>query len=74
LTLDEWVNKMHAFDPYKEMEESEVGVYYLHKEDHALPNIINPEHKEGNEVWKFFFDGSRSRQGFEGGAMLVSPQ
>ncbi|KAH9324943.1 hypothetical protein KI387_005121, partial [Taxus chinensis] len=25
LTLDEWENKVHAFDPYQEVEESELG-------------------------------------------------
>ncbi|KAH9310538.1 hypothetical protein KI387_025573, partial [Taxus chinensis] len=74
LTLDEWARKRHAFDPYKEMEEDELGFYYLYEENHPLPDIIKPEHKDNNEVWKFLFDGSRSRQGAGGGAMLVSPQ
>ncbi|KAH9332191.1 hypothetical protein KI387_044335, partial [Taxus chinensis] len=74
LTLDEWVVKRHAFDPYKEMEESELGVYYLYEENHPLPSIIKLEHKDDNEVWKLFFDGLRSRKGAKGGAMIVSPQ
>ncbi|KAH9316111.1 hypothetical protein KI387_024738, partial [Taxus chinensis] len=49
LTLNEWVVKRHAFDPYKEMEESELGVYCLHEENHPLPDIIKPEYKDDNE-------------------------
>ncbi|KAH9318868.1 hypothetical protein KI387_020637, partial [Taxus chinensis] len=74
LTLNEWVNKRHASDPYKEMEEYEIGVYCLHEDIHPLANITKPDHKDDNEVWKLFFDGSISRQGAKGGAMLVSPQ
>ncbi|KAH9315068.1 hypothetical protein KI387_023695, partial [Taxus chinensis] len=49
LSLDEWVNKRHDFDPYKEMEESKLGVYCLHEENHPLLDIIKPEHKDDNE-------------------------
>ncbi|KAH9317519.1 hypothetical protein KI387_019288, partial [Taxus chinensis] len=49
LTLDEWVNKRHAFDPYKEMEESELGVYYFDEENHLVPNIIKQDHKDNIE-------------------------
>lgn len=30
-TLDEWASKVHSFDPYKKIEESELGVYYMHE-------------------------------------------
>ncbi|KAH9313179.1 hypothetical protein KI387_028214, partial [Taxus chinensis] len=49
LTLDEWKNKRHDFDPYKEMEESELGVYYLHEENQPLLDIIKTDHKDENE-------------------------
>ncbi|KAH9296663.1 hypothetical protein KI387_044243 [Taxus chinensis] len=74
LTLDEWANKSHEFDPYKEIEESELGVYSVHEENSPIPDIMQPEQKDDNEVWQLFFDGSRSRQGVGGGAMLISPQ
>ncbi|KAH9317716.1 hypothetical protein KI387_019485, partial [Taxus chinensis] len=74
LTLDEWASKVHAFDPYQEIEEFELRVYCLHEENQPLPSITNPDHKDKNEVWKLFFDGSRSRQGAGGGAILISPQ
>ncbi|KAH9310893.1 hypothetical protein KI387_025928, partial [Taxus chinensis] len=74
LTLDEWASKVHAFDPYQEVEESELGVYCIHEESQPIPSITKPNHKDDNEVWQLFFDGSRSRQGAGGGAMLISPQ
>ncbi|KAH9318211.1 hypothetical protein KI387_019980, partial [Taxus chinensis] len=49
LTLDEWANKKYTFDPYKDMEESKLGVYYLHEENHPLPDIIKPNHKDDNK-------------------------
>ncbi|KAH9316976.1 hypothetical protein KI387_018745, partial [Taxus chinensis] len=49
LTLDEWENKRHSFDPYKEMEEAELGIYCLHKENPLLPNITKSDEKDDNE-------------------------
>ncbi|KAH9293915.1 hypothetical protein KI387_040881, partial [Taxus chinensis] len=49
LTLDEWENKVHAFDPYQEIEESELGVYYMHEENQSIPSITKPNHKDDNE-------------------------
>ncbi|KAH9327817.1 hypothetical protein KI387_043751 [Taxus chinensis] len=74
LTLDEWANKVHAFDTYQGIEESELGVYCINEESQPIPSITKPNHKDDNEVWQLFFDGSRSRQGAGGGAVLVSPQ
>ena len=74
LTLDDWANKSHAFDPYREMEESKLGVYCLYEESQCLPDLIKQEYKDDNEVWQLFFDGSRSRQRARGGAMIVSPR
>ncbi|KAH9299889.1 hypothetical protein KI387_044112 [Taxus chinensis] len=74
LTLDEWENKVHDFYPYQEIEESMLGVYYMQEENQPIHSITKPDHKDDNEVWQLFFDGSRSRQGAGGGAMLVSPQ
>ncbi|KAH9296624.1 hypothetical protein KI387_040212, partial [Taxus chinensis] len=69
LTLDEWANKVHASDPYQEVEEFELGVYCIHQEDQPIPRITKPNQNDDNEVWQLFFDGSRSRQGAGGGAM-----
>ncbi|KAH9325500.1 hypothetical protein KI387_005678, partial [Taxus chinensis] len=49
LTLDEWVSKVHAFDPYQEVEESELGVYCIHEESQPIPSITKPNHKDDNE-------------------------
>ncbi|KAH9314930.1 hypothetical protein KI387_023557, partial [Taxus chinensis] len=49
LNLNEWENKRHAFDPYKEMEEYELGIYCLHEENHPLHDITRSDHKDGNE-------------------------
>ncbi|KAH9313846.1 hypothetical protein KI387_022473, partial [Taxus chinensis] len=49
LTLDEWENKVHAFDPYQEIEESELGVYCMHEENQPIPSITKPNHKDDNE-------------------------
>ncbi|KAH9287606.1 hypothetical protein KI387_031723, partial [Taxus chinensis] len=49
LTLDEWENKVHAFDPYQEIEESELGVYCMHEENQPIPSITKPDHKDDNE-------------------------
>ncbi|KAH9298525.1 hypothetical protein KI387_030207, partial [Taxus chinensis] len=49
LNLDEWARKVHDFDPYKEIEEFELGVYYMHEENHPLPSITKPDHKDDNE-------------------------
>lgn len=46
----------------------------MHEENWPLPSITKPNHKDDNEVWQLFFDGSRSRQGVGGGVILVSPQ
>ncbi|KAH9308615.1 hypothetical protein KI387_036526, partial [Taxus chinensis] len=49
LTLDEWACKLHAFDPYKEIEEYELGFYYMHEENQPIPSITKPDHKYDNE-------------------------
>ncbi|KAH9289782.1 hypothetical protein KI387_033899, partial [Taxus chinensis] len=49
LTLDEWENKRHSFDPYMEMEEDELAIYCLHEENPPLPSITKPDHKDDNE-------------------------
>ncbi|KAH9297975.1 hypothetical protein KI387_029657, partial [Taxus chinensis] len=49
LTLDEWANKVHAFDPYQEVEESELGVYCIYEENQPIPSITKPDHKDDNE-------------------------
>ncbi|KAH9331950.1 hypothetical protein KI387_004058, partial [Taxus chinensis] len=49
LTLDEWENKVHDFDPYQEVEESELGVYCIHEENQPIPSITKPNHKDDNE-------------------------
>ncbi|KAH9311632.1 hypothetical protein KI387_026667, partial [Taxus chinensis] len=49
LTLDEWASKVHDFDPYQEVEESELGVYYIHEENQHIPSVTKPNHKDENE-------------------------
>ncbi|KAH9301360.1 hypothetical protein KI387_012943, partial [Taxus chinensis] len=49
LTLDKWASKVHDFDPYKETEESELGVYYMHEENQPILSITNPDHKDDDE-------------------------
>ncbi|KAH9313074.1 hypothetical protein KI387_028109, partial [Taxus chinensis] len=49
LTLDEWENKVHAFYPYQEIEESELGVYCMHEENQPIPSITKLDHKDDNE-------------------------
>ncbi|KAH9306060.1 hypothetical protein KI387_010464, partial [Taxus chinensis] len=49
LTLDEWARKVHAFDPYQEVEESELGFYCIHEENQPIPSITKPDHKDDNE-------------------------
>ncbi|KAH9293698.1 hypothetical protein KI387_041099, partial [Taxus chinensis] len=49
LSLDEWERKVHYFYPYKEIEESELGVYYMHEENQLIPSITEPDHKDDNE-------------------------
>ncbi|KAH9318143.1 hypothetical protein KI387_019912, partial [Taxus chinensis] len=49
LTLDEWERKVHSFDPCKEIEESELGVYCMHEENKPIPRITKPVHKDENE-------------------------
>ncbi|KAH9331110.1 hypothetical protein KI387_003218, partial [Taxus chinensis] len=49
LTLDEWANKVHAFDPYQGIEESELRVYCIHEESQPISSITKPNHKDDNE-------------------------
>ncbi|KAH9296446.1 hypothetical protein KI387_040034, partial [Taxus chinensis] len=49
LNLDEWESKVHPFDPYQEIEESELGVYFIHEENQHIPSITKPDHKDENE-------------------------
>ncbi|KAH9294694.1 hypothetical protein KI387_038282, partial [Taxus chinensis] len=49
LTLDDWAQRGHAFDPYKEMEEAELGVYCLHEENLPTPSLTKPGKKDENE-------------------------
>ncbi|KAH9328979.1 hypothetical protein KI387_001087, partial [Taxus chinensis] len=49
LNLDEWEKNIHTFDTYKEIEESELGVYYMHEENQPIPSITKPDHKDDNE-------------------------
>ncbi|KAH9325866.1 hypothetical protein KI387_006044, partial [Taxus chinensis] len=51
LILDEWENKRHAFDPYKEMEEFELGLYCVHKDNSSIPSLTKLEDKDDNELW-----------------------
>ncbi|KAH9298383.1 hypothetical protein KI387_030065, partial [Taxus chinensis] len=57
--LDQWASKVNAFDPYKEIEKSELGFYCMYEENQPIPNITKLDHKDDNEVWQLFFDGSR---------------
>ncbi|KAH9291739.1 hypothetical protein KI387_043073, partial [Taxus chinensis] len=49
LTIDEWASKVHAFYPYQEIEESELGVYCIYEENQPIPSITKPKHKDDNE-------------------------
>ncbi|KAH9301938.1 hypothetical protein KI387_013521, partial [Taxus chinensis] len=49
LTLDEWANKIHDFDPYQEVKESKLGLYCIHEENQPVPSITKPSHNDDNE-------------------------
>ncbi|KAH9312133.1 hypothetical protein KI387_027168, partial [Taxus chinensis] len=65
---------IHNFDPYKEMEEAELGFYCLHEENLPTPSLIKLENEDVNEVWKLFFVISRRKHGGGGGSILSSPK
>lgn len=50
LTLYEWANKNNTFNPFKEMEEYELGVYCVHEENSTIPSIIQLENEDENQV------------------------
>ena len=60
-----------------QVEEPSLGNYVIHESTDFLPNVIKNTDlnagQQGNELWKLFFDGSRSKTGAGGGCMLISP-
>ncbi|KAH9315108.1 hypothetical protein KI387_023735, partial [Taxus chinensis] len=76
LVLDEWVERHQKFDPYaKEMEAYEIGLgtYCILEEDTMLPCVLMKE-KVQTGLWKFYFDGSKIRNGAGVGVVLISPK
>lgn len=59
------------------MDEVSLGVYMFDEKCLVVPNLVKDEEQQdnqhSNELWKLYFDWSRSKNGASGGCMLVSP-
>lgn len=59
------------------IQDASMGNYVMLEPDAEVPNLekgTNQLLQQQNGLWEIFFDGSRSKNGASGGAMLVSPQ
>jgi hypothetical protein len=58
--------------------EDEIGSSIFHFDDDAKKILVNkcenhPKVDQGNAIWKMYFDGSSSKEGFGVGIVLISP-
>lgn len=66
--LDEWATNFKD-DPIQEIG---LGTYYILEGDSPTPNLMKKkENMEG--LWSLYFDGSRNRNVYSVGIMLISP-
>lgn len=75
ISLDEWAAKDHELDPFQNTDEVGLGVYMIRESNCDMPNLCKedePFSGKDSELWKIYFDGSRSSVGVEGGAILIS--
>ncbi|KAH9287908.1 hypothetical protein KI387_032025, partial [Taxus chinensis] len=67
------VSRDHQYDPYADvlaeeevgflvLEETGLGTYCIHEEDTIIPQLVKTP-SDSKELWKLFFDGSRSKNG-----------
>ena len=76
ILLDEWAENHTSEDHHLDFYHTGLGNYVIQEQDAVIPNLVKSENlveKEPNQLWELYFDGSKSRNGAGGGAMLVSP-
>ncbi len=77
ILLDEWATKNALGNQRNTILEVGLGNYIFQEVGSVIPNLFkisNEFNGEQEKVWKLYFDGSRSKNGSGGGAMLVSAQ
>ena len=77
ILLDEWATENALGDQSNTILDAGLGNYIFQEAGSVIPNLMRNSDEFNNEqekVWELYFDGSRSKNGSGGGAMLVSPR